>query len=33
VYTISMTMDVQRYRIVGGVQQMAVRLADKLRKV
>lgn len=28
----SMTMDVQRYRIVGGVQQMSIRLVQKLRK-
>merc|ERR1719453_2819066 len=26
-------MDLQRYRIVGGVQQMSVRLAEKLERV
>ena len=30
--TISMAVDVQRFRIVGGPQQMSVRLARKLRR-
>jgi len=29
---LSMTVDLQRYRIVGGVQQMSKRLAEKLQK-